>query len=70
MKNWQENCRSNQLFLDEVIMNWLQKVDQVEEVSWAALVKALRHPRLGQNGIASKISADYGLECCSGHYLT
>ena len=30
------------------------------EVSWPALVSALRHPRLGQTGIAKKIATQHG----------
>ena len=45
-------------FLDDVIAAWLRKEDQVMEngePSWTALIKALRHPRVGQTGIANKI---------------
>ena len=59
--NLQENCRSNQSFLDKVITSWLQKADRVGEVSWVTLVRALRHARLGQTGIADRIVTEHGL---------
>ena len=55
-----ENCGSNVNFLDAVVLHWLQRVDRVGEVSWSALVTALRHPRLGQTGIANKIATQHG----------
>ncbi|CAI8033350.1 hypothetical protein GBAR_LOCUS18814 [Geodia barretti] len=55
-----ENSRSNQAFLDAVVLHWLQRDDHVKEVSWAALVKALRHQRLGHTGIATSIAEKYG----------
>ena len=42
-------------FLDDMIAAWLQKVDQVGVPTWQRLVKALRHRRVGQTGIASEI---------------
>ncbi|CAI8032408.1 hypothetical protein GBAR_LOCUS18327 [Geodia barretti] len=57
-----ENSRSNQAFLDAVVLHWLQRDDHVKEVSWAALVKALRHQRLGHTGIATSIAREYGTQ--------
>ena len=51
-------------FLDDVISAWLRKEDQVikrGEPSWAVLVTALKHRRVGQTGIASNIAKDKGL---------
>ena len=45
-------------FLDDMIAAWLQKVDQVGIPTWENLVKALRHKRVGQTGIASEIEKD------------
>ena len=50
-------------FLDDVIAAWLRKEDQVTEKgapSWAVLVKALKHYRVGQTGTANKIAKDKG----------
>ena len=47
--------RDSETFLDDMIAAWLQKVDQVEVPTWQRLVKALRHKRVGQTGIASEI---------------
>ena len=55
-----ENSSTNLAFLDAVVLHWLQRVDRVKEVSWEALVKALRHQRLGQTGIATSIAEKYG----------
>ena len=48
-------------FLDDVIAAWLQKQDKVTEKgepSWTVLINALKHPRVGQTGIANKIAKD------------
>ena len=50
-------------FRDDVITAWLRKEDQVSEKgepSWTVLVNALKHPRVGQIGIANNIA----LEVC------
>ena len=57
-----QNSRSNLAFLDSVVLHWLQRDDRVKEVSWAALVKALLHQRLGHTGIATSIAAKYGTQ--------
>ena len=46
---------SSTTFLDDVIAAWLRREDQVKLPTWKNLVKALRHPRLNQNGVADKI---------------
>ena len=49
-------------FLDDVIAAWLRKEDQVTdkgEPSWAVLISALKHRRVGQTGIADKITKDH-----------
>ena len=48
---------SSTTFLDDVIAAWLRKEDQAGAPTWMILVKALRHPRLKQTGIADEIVA-------------
>ena len=50
--------KDSETFLDDMIAAWLQKVDQVGVPTWQRLVKALRHRRVGQTGIASEIEKD------------
>ena len=48
-------------FLTEMLAGWLQRVDQVQKAgvpTWRKLVEALRDPRVGQNGIASKVDRE------------
>ena len=48
-------------FLSEMLAKWLEGVDQVLQTgvpTWKSLVKALRDPLVGQNGLASKIEQD------------
>ena len=59
-----KNMRESDIFLDEVIAAWLRREDHVEKKgipTWRTLVKALRHQRIGQNGLANDISRDKGL---------
>ena len=56
-----DNCGSNQDFLDSVVASWLQKEDRVKDVSWTALITALRNKRLRQNGIAERIAKKHGM---------
>ena len=53
-----KEIKDSETFLDDMIAAWLQKVDQVEVPTWQRLVKALRHRRVGQTGIASEIEKD------------
>ena len=56
-----KKMRDCDTFLDDVVHAWLTRVDKVAErggVSWGTLVTALRHSRVGQNGIADKIVHD------------
>ena len=51
-------------FLDNVIAAWLRKEDYVKdkgEPSWTVLISALKHPRVGQTGIANDIAKDKGI---------
>ena len=51
----------SQTFLNEMLAGWLQGVDQVLETgvpTWKRLVEALKDPRVGQNGLASKIEQE------------
>ena len=48
-------------FLDDVVVAWLQKTDQVMKrgvPTWRRLVEALKDKTVGQNGIASRIAKD------------
>ena len=48
-------------FRDDMIAAWLQKEDQVLKrgvPTWNTLVKALRHPRMNQTGVAEKIETE------------
>ena len=48
-------------FLQSMLAAWLQGVDQVQQVgvpTWEKLVEALKDPRVGQNGISTKIEKD------------
>ena len=60
--DFEEKYSSNRRFLDSVVVSWLQKKDNVKDVSWKALVEALRHRRLGHNGIATSIATDHGMD--------
>ena len=53
-----KEIKDSETFLDDMIAAWLQKVDQVGVPTWQRLVKALRHRRVGQTGIASEIEKD------------
>ena len=53
-----KEMKDSETFLDDMITAWLQKVDQVGVPTWQRLVKALRHRRVGQTGIASEIEKD------------
>ena len=51
-------------FLDDVVAAWLRKEDSVKEKgepSWTVLIRALRHRRVSQTGIADGIAKDKGL---------
>ena len=53
-----KGMKDSDTFLEDTIEAWLQKVDQVNKrgvPTWERLVEALRHERVGQTGIASKI---------------
>ena len=58
--------KDSDYFLEDMISSWLQQADQVATKSgiptWRSLVRALRDPLLGQNGIASQIARDKSLE--------
>ena len=56
-------------FLDDVLAAWIRKEDYVEKhgnPSWGTLVKALKHQRLNQNGIAKKIVQNQPWQKCKG----
>ena len=59
-----KRMRESGTFTDDVVAAWLRREDHVERKgmpTWKTLVKALRHPRIGQNGLANDISKDQGL---------
>ena len=61
-----KTLKDSDSFLDDAISAWLRKEDQVTEKgdpSWTVLVNALKHPRVGQSGIADKIAKDKGGLC-------
>ena len=48
-------------FLEDMLAGWLQQVDRVLNTgvpTWKKLVEALKDPRVGHNGVASKIEQD------------
>lgn len=54
--------KDSDTFLDDIIAAWLRKEDQVTEKgepSWTVLISALKHRRVGQTGIADKITKDH-----------
>ena len=56
-----KEMEGSKTFLDDMIAAWLQKVDQVQKrgaPTWQRLVKALKHDRVRQTGIASKIETE------------
>ena len=56
-----KNMASSETFRDDIIAAWLQKEDQVTKrgvPTWETLVKALRHPRVNQTGVADRIEAE------------
>ena len=68
--DFEEKYSSNRRFLDSVVVSWLQKKDKVKDVSWKTLVEALRHRRLGHNGIATSIARDHGMDLPLPHIRT
>lgn len=59
-----EEMMDSTTFLEDVIAAWLQKEDNVNdkgEPSWTVLISALKHPRVGQTGIANDIAKDKGI---------
>ena len=56
--------KDSDTFLEDVITAWLRKEDNVKEKgepSWTVLIRALKHRRVGQTGIAYCIEKDKGL---------
>ena len=52
-------------FLDDVLTAWIRKEDYVEQKglpTWETPVRALRHPRIGQTGLANDISRDKNIQ--------
>ena len=62
--------KDSETFRDDVIAAWLQKEDQVTKQrvpTWETLVKALRHPKVNQFGVAKKIETE---KLCAKHSHT
>ena len=56
-----EPIRSSRLFLDDMLAAWLQGKDSVSKRgghTWQALVNGLRHQKVNQTEIASKIQKE------------
>ena len=56
-----KSMRESATFLNDVVVAWLQKTDQVMKrgvPTWQRLVEALKDKTVGQNGIASTIATD------------
>ena len=56
-----KSMRDSETFREDMIAAWLQKEDQVIKMgvpTWETLVKALRHPRVNQTGLAEKIETE------------
>ena len=56
-----KGMKGSDTVLEDTLEAWLQKVDQVNKrgvPTWERLVEALRHERVGQTGIASKIETE------------
>ena len=55
-------------FCDNIVNCWLQRVDGVDAMnmvpSWRNLVLALKHPRVGQTGLADRIAKERELSEC------
>ena len=55
------SMRGSDIFCDELVNAWLQKVDSVIKKglpSWKMLVTALRSEKLGQTDLANRIARD------------
>ena len=53
--------KDSETFRDDMIAAWLQKEDQVIKrgvPTWETLVKALRHPKVNQTGVAERIESE------------
>ena len=60
-----KGMKKSNIFLDEVIAAWLRREDHVEKKgkpTWRTLVTALRHPRIGQTGLANRICEEKGID--------
>ena len=56
-----KNMKDSEIFRDDMIAAWLKKKDQVTKQgvpTWETLVKALRHPKVKQFGVAEKIETE------------
>ena len=56
-----KNMKDSETFRDDMIAAWLKKEDQVTKQgvpTWETLVKALRHPKVNQIGVAEKIETE------------
>ena len=60
-----KTMEDSKTFLDDILTAWIRKEDYVERrglPTWETLVRALRHPRIGQTGLANDISRDKNIQ--------
>lgn len=56
-----KKLETSKTFREDMIAAWLQKEDHVLKKgppTWETLIKALKHPRVNQTGVADKITAE------------
>ena len=57
-----KGIKESELFLNDMVDFWLSEVDNVSKIgtpSWEVLVSVLKHPMIGQNGLAQKIMEEH-----------
>ena len=54
--------KESEFFLNQMVQFWLSEVDNVSKKgtpSWKVLADVLKHPMIGQNGLAQKIMEEH-----------
>ena len=57
-----KGIKGSEMFLNDMVDFWLSEVDNVSKKgtpSWEVLVDVLKHPMIGQNGLAQKIMEEH-----------
>ena len=57
-----KGIKDSEMFLNDMVDFWLSEVDNVSKKgtpSWEVLVDVLKHPMIGQNGLAQKIMEEH-----------